>query len=176
MDGEHTDDAVARIRESIRGFDLDFSKSNPDLSSKIMEAKISSIERREISARVRPGSSNSPLPMYVPSGYGFYFSRAINNGWTDNKKNGVQPLEGWWFENKPQYIYSAARGQLVALTAHGWVGYKDTVDWSRGGGSWYVNRDETAWELVWYMNDSMEPDMYDDNDGTANIDVTIFRL
>ena len=133
----------------------------------------------EVSASNHPDTGTKLPPVFVPPGFGFYFARAINNGWTDNRKNGSNPpLSGWWFEHKGQYIYDANRAQLVAKTPgdndKGYVEYFDSYDWSKGYRNYHRNMASKTWQLYWYMNDHME--RYDDNTGTANIDIVVFRL
>ena len=95
------------------------------------------VETREIVATDDWKNANSgrPLAINVPPGYGFYFSRAVNNGWTDNRDNGSNPpLQGWDFRNDNEFQRNARRAQLVALTGFGnYVAYDLDVDRSRGG-------------------------------------------
>jgi hypothetical protein len=136
----------------------------------------SRVETREFAATHSPNDQNKPAVVVVPSGYGFYFSRAINNGWTDNKDNGSNPpLQGWDFQNDNEYLPNARRAQLVARSDPGfYVAYDLEIDHSRGGTRYYPNRSGTNWNLYWYMNDDLG--RYGDNRGTANVDFLIFRI
>jgi len=143
------------------------------------------ILQRNFSGRSRPGKE-FPEVVTVPSGYGFYWLRATNHGWTDNidaKRPGEfpRPLEGFDFENKHQYIYKARRAQLVALAGDGYVAYDINVDASRGGTAAYENESGEDWHLYFYLNDRMDgfnntTDFYFDNGGSANCDIVVFRL
>lgn len=143
------------------------------------------IIQRNFSGRDRP-TKEWPGVVTVPSGYGFYFLRAFNEGWTDNidaKGEGEypRPLEGFDFENKHQYIYNARRAQLVADAGDTYVAYDVNVDASRGGTSAYGNRSGADWQLYFYLNDRMDAfndthDFYFDNGGSANCDIVVFRL
>lgn len=138
---------------------------------------IQTVDYREIVASNHPYRGTPPVPTYVPPGYGIYFMKAVNNGWTDNGDNGSNPpLSGWWFEHAGQYLYNARRAQLVALAGNGYVAYEPEFDWSIGGRYYYPNRDSSTWELFWYMNDDTGDRMYENNRGTANIDVVVFRI
>ncbi len=129
-----------------------------------------------------------PQPVSVKIGYGFYFLRAYNNGWTDNinaQKPGEypRPLEGFPFEHKNQYIYDANRAQLVSLTGDGkYVCYQRNVDASLPEGKYaFANNGKTDWILYFYCNDLMgtingTTDWYFDNRGSANCDIVVFRL
>ncbi len=130
----------------------------------------------EVVATNNPRDNKPLAPVVVPPGHGYYFARAINNGWTDNKNNGSNPsLEGWWFEQKGQYINKGARAQLVAkIDDNNHVGYYHVYNWGTGGTAIAVNQGGSTWSLHWYMNDNL--DYYYDNRGTANIDVVVVRM
>lgn len=141
---------------------------------------IATVERLEVAASKHPDDQNKPGVVIVPSGYGFYFSRAINNGWTDNRDSASsRPLSGFNHPNENEYIKGANRAQLVSWSRP-WenpmkfVCYEEKFDWSIGGTWYWTNTGERAWTLRWYMNDDLG--RYGDNSGTANIDITIVRL
>ncbi len=145
----------------------------------------STIIQVNFSGRTRPNREWPPV-VRVPNGYGFYWLRATNHGWTDNVDargpgEFPRPLEGFDFENKHQYIYGARRAQLVAKAGDVYVAYEASVDESRGGTSYYANRSGADWDLYFYLNDRMDgfngdTDFYFDNGGSANCDIVVFRL
>jgi hypothetical protein len=136
----------------------------------------------EVSAAIRPPGNPPPPTVSVPRGYGFYYQRTFNNNWTDNRDAGQRPLEGFDFEEHDEYIPAARRAQLVTILDSQWYsGYEKSLDRGEGGTSYVANDTAGDWSLRWYMNDSMDANnhgysFYDDNGGTANIDVVVFRL
>lgn len=146
------------------------------------DATIASNYYLEVSAAIRPPGNPSPPGVPVPRGYGIYFSRTYNNGWTDNRDAGARPLEGFSFEENNEYIPSARRAQLVTVCDNQWfIGYEKSIDWGLGNRNYVVNDTNGDWFLRWYMNDSMNANnsgnwFYSDNGGTANIDLVVFRL
>jgi hypothetical protein len=154
-------------------------EKHPVLEKKLIGAtnnvQIQSIESRIVLATLEPGVGTAPTPVVVSPGFGFAFTRAVNNGWTDNRDNGSNPpLQGWEFDHSGQYLYNALRAQLVALSGSTYVAYDLDVDWSQGGNRYYPNQGQTNWTLYWYMNDALGH--YRDNNGTANFDITVFKI
>lgn len=139
------------------------------------------IIQANFSGRLNPNKGVRPPVVTVPHGYGFYWLEAFNSGWTDNINAGPRSLEGFDFENKHQYIYAARRAQLVSLAGDGYVAYDKKFDRNQGGTSYYPNNDGVDWNLYFYLNDRIDYvhdtyDWYDDNAGSANCDIVVFRL
>lgn len=133
----------------------------------------SQIIKINFSARLRPVTGAPPV-VTVLHGWGFYWLKTYNAGWSDNGRD-VRPIEGFWFDHKHQYIFGAKRAQLVALTGDGaYIGYEPELDASRIGTHHYRNTTGRDWNLYFYMNDDMAH--YDDNSGSANCDFFVFRL
>lgn len=128
-----------------------------------------------ISGVWKPDSYVSPT-IYVPNGYAMYWEKTVNIGWSDNKPT-PRPLEGFWFEHAGQWIYAAKRAQLCALTGTGlYVGYEPQFDRSRPEWSGKAIANDTGrdWVLNFYMNDDWR--YYDDNAGSANCDIVVYRI
>ncbi|HUR66776.1 MAG TPA: hypothetical protein VMZ03_10565, partial [Chitinophagaceae bacterium] len=111
--------------------------SKMDRSIEMRDLSNSWVIQANFSARFRP-TKEFPQVVTVPHGYGFYWLKAYNAGWTDNidaqgPGEYPRPLQGFDFENKHQYIYAARRAQLVAIAGDSWVGYELVVDESQGG-------------------------------------------
>jgi len=142
------------------------------------------IIQANFSGRLNPNKGVLPPVVTVPSGYGFYWLDAYNPGWTDNIKNQEdypRPLEGWSFENKHQYVYDARRAQLVSFAGDGYVAYEKRHDQNQDGTYYYPNNDGVPWNLYFYLNDRIDYvhdtwDWYDDNGGSANCNIVVFRL
>jgi len=152
------------------------------VSSIEAELDMASTQYLQVSAAVRPPGDPPPPAVSVPRGFGFYFSRAINNGWTDNRDAGQRPLEGFNFEEGNEYVPRARRAQLVARLDDQWyAGFEPSLDHSTGGRSVVENDTQGDWSVRWYMNDSLNAmnngqSMYSDNSGTANIDMVVYRI
>jgi hypothetical protein len=132
---------------------------------------------QEVVAARSPLAAAHPAVVGVPPGYGLYFRRAFNNGWTDNRDSASRrPLEGFDFEDGNEFVRNARRAELVGVDrAQGYLGYERSVDHSiPGSSSYYPNKGKTQWNLEFYMNDNLN--YYGDNSGTANIDIDVFRL
>lgn len=139
------------------------------------------IVQATFSGRLNPNKGERPPVVTVPIGYGFYWFEAYNAGWTDNINAGLRSLEGFDFENEHQYIYNARRAQLVSFAGDGYVAYEKRFDRNEGGTSYYPNNDGVNWDLYFYLNDRVDYvhdtyDWYDDNAGSANCDIVVFRL
>jgi hypothetical protein len=127
-------------------------------------------------AGLSPQAAQKPLAVHVPRGWGIYFGKAVNNGWTDNRDAAQsRPLEGFEFSNENEYIRPARRACLVAIaTSEVFIPYNKLADRSLGNMSYYPNNTQQDWHLLWYMNDDLG--RYNDNSGTANMDFVVFRI
>ncbi|MBN8675272.1 MAG: hypothetical protein J0L56_14150 [Chitinophagales bacterium] len=139
-----------------------------------------SIIKINYSALLSP-RDGKPQVVVVPHGYGFYWLRTYNAGWTDNKAVGTRPLEGFDFDNANQYVYDANRAQLVAIIDDKYAYYEPKFDESLGGSYIFPNRSGKDWQLFFYINDRMDAmpngkSYYSDNAGSANCDFVVYRL
>ncbi|MGK7885472.1 MAG: hypothetical protein AB4057_12710 [Crocosphaera sp.] len=116
------------------------------------------------------------LPIVVDPGYAFCFLKTVNNQWTDNRRLGQRPLEGYSFDNETEFVKAANRAQLIGydFNDNQWCGYEPRFDRSRNGTSYWINRSDYRWVIRWYMNDRHNG--YSDNYGTANVDFLIWRF
>lgn len=160
----------------------DFGVHTADLPASIMNNDGDPIHAegtiyyREVLASLRPGDAPEPQPIPVPPGYGVYFRRTFNNGWTDNRDvSGQRPLQGFDFQDDNEFIREARRAHLLATVGYdrGYLTYETYLDYGLGGMKVIVNPHSVTWQLKFYMNDDLG--RYADNRGTANIDVSVYR-